>query len=80
MTATAGTDAFAEQTRALQQLLVQSIDALATGGEGLGEKAAELRDMIDRPPRVAVIGRLKSGKSTLVNALTETDIAATGSL
>ncbi|MDN6353614.1 MAG: dynamin family protein, partial [Corynebacterium sp.] len=80
MTATAGTDAFAEQTRALRQLLVQSIDALATGGEGLGEKAAELRDMIDRPPRVAVIGRLKSGKSTLVNALTETDIAATGSL
>lgn len=73
-------DPFAEQTRALQLLLAQSLDALAGGGEKLASTAAELRDVIDRPPRVAVIGRLKSGKSTLVNALTETDIAATGSL
>lgn len=69
-----------EQTTALQRLLTQATDALAGGGENLATKAAELRDMIDRPPRVAVIGRLKSGKSTLVNALTESDIAATGSL
>ena len=64
----------------LNVLLRQSIDALAQGGPQLAESAAQLKDLVSRPPRVAVIGRLKSGKSTLVNALTESRIAATGSL
>lgn len=67
-------------TEALNTLLRQSVDALARGGPQLEQPAAELREMVTRPPRVAVIGRLKSGKSTLVNALTESRIAATGSL
>ncbi len=36
--------------------------------------------MVTRPPRVAIAGRLKSGKSTLVNALTQHHIAATDSV
>ena len=65
---------------ALNVLLRQSIEALGQGGPHLEQPAAELRELVSRPPRVAVIGRLKSGKSTLVNALTESRIAATGSL
>lgn len=64
----------------LTTLLTQATDALAQGGPDLAEQAAHLREMVSRPPRVAVVGRLKSGKSTLVNALTQHDIAATGSL
>lgn len=69
-----------QNTEALDVLLRQSVDALARGGPQLETPASELREMVTRPPRVAVIGRLKSGKSTLVNALTESRIAATGSL
>lgn len=65
---------------ALTTLLTQAADALAQGGPELADHAAELRKMVSRPPRVAIAGRLKSGKSTLVNALTQHDIAATGSL
>ncbi|MDU0479810.1 50S ribosome-binding GTPase [Staphylococcus chromogenes] len=69
-----------ESIRALTTLLIQATDALAQGGPELAEHAAELRKMVSRPPRVAIVGRLKSGKSTLVNALTQHVIAATGSL
>ncbi|MEJ5998270.1 GTPase [Corynebacterium sp. H130] len=65
---------------ALTTLLTQATDALAQGGPDLAEHATELRKMVSRPPRVAIVGRLKSGKSTLVNALTQHDIAATGTL
>lgn len=65
---------------ALTTLLIQATDALAQGGPVLAEHAAALREMVSRPPRVAIVGRLKSGKSTLVNALTQHCIAATGSL
>ncbi|AKK03861.1 dynamin family protein [Corynebacterium epidermidicanis] len=65
---------------ALTTLLTQATDALAQGGPELAEHAVQLREMVSRPPRVAVVGRLKSGKSTLVNALTQHEIAATGSL
>lgn len=61
-------------------LLRQAIDALEQGGPELKEPAGELREMVTRPPRVAVVGRLKAGKSTLVNALTQHLIAATDSL
>lgn len=70
-------DAAIEQ---LTVLLTQAIDALEKGGPELVEPASELRDMVTRPPRVAVVGRLKSGKSTLVNALTQHRIAETDSL
>lgn len=69
-----------EQWRALGVLLQQAVDALGQGGPNFHQPADELSQLVNRPLRVAVIGRLKSGKSTLVNALTETRIAATGSL
>lgn len=64
----------------LTTLLRQGLEALAKGGGDLTETAQNLSAMLDRAPRVAVVGRLKSGKSTLVNALTQHRIAATGSL
>lgn len=64
----------------LTTLLQQTIEALHRGGPRFAAPVAELADLVTRPPRVAVVGRLKSGKSTLVNALTEHRIAATGSL
>lgn len=64
----------------LTLLLTQAIDALENGGPELVKPAGQLRDMVTRPPRVAVVGRLKSGKPTLVNALTQHQIAETGSL
>ncbi|MGJ4097872.1 GTPase [Corynebacterium macclintockiae] len=64
----------------LTLLLTQAVDALAGGSPDLAARAEQLRLMVTRPPRVAVVGRLKSGKSTLVNALTENLIAATGAL
>lgn len=68
------------RVRELTTLLSQAIDALSSGSPALAHEAGELREMVTRPPRVAVVGRLKSGKSTLVNALTENRIAATGAL
>lgn len=68
------------RVRDLTTLLGQAIDALAGGSPALEQEAGQLREMVSRPPRVAIVGRLKSGKSTLVNALTENRIAATGTL
>ncbi len=65
---------------ALSVLLKQTVQALAQGGPELAEPAQYLDELVSRPPHVAVVGRLKSGKSTLVNALTEYRIAATESL
>ena len=69
-----------DRVRDLTTLLGQAIDALASGSPALQHEAGQLREMVTRPPRVAIVGRLKSGKSTLVNALTENRIAATGTL
>ena len=69
-----------EAIETITLLLTQAIDALESGGPELVEPASELREMVTRPPRVAIAGRLKSGKSTLVNALTQHHIAATDSV
>lgn len=73
--------AFKEQrVHDLTRLLGQAIEALAGGSPALAQEAGQLHEMVTRPPRVAIVGRLKSGKSTLVNAMTENRIAATGAL
>lgn len=71
---------YSKQVADLTTLLTQAIGALAQGSPDLAAEANALHMMVTRPPRVAIVGRLKSGKSTLVNALTENLIAATGSL
>ncbi|WP_448852297.1 GTPase [Corynebacterium sp. 335C] len=64
----------------VSKLFHQCLDALAAGGHDLPDHAARLRSILESPPRVVIVGRLKAGKSTLVNALTGSKVAATASL
>lgn len=61
-------------------LLDQALAALASGGGDLPVHADGLGTTLHSPPRVVVLGRLKAGKSTLVNALTHHLVAATATL
>lgn len=62
------------------RLFNQALDALANGGGDLPEHAARLRAILTSPPQIVIVGRLKAGKSTLVNALTGDRVAATAAL
>lgn len=62
------------------RLFNQALDALAAGGGDLPEHAQRLRSILTSPPQVVIVGRLKAGKSTLVNALTGDRVAATAAL
>lgn len=58
----------------------QALHALASGGGDLPDHANRLGRILFSPPRVLIVGRLKAGKSTLVNALIGENVAATGTL
>lgn len=58
----------------------RALRALAGLGGDLVGHANRLAPIIFSPPRVVIVGRLKAGKSTLVNALVGEKIAATGAL
>ena len=58
----------------------RALHALASGGGDLPDHANRLGGILFSPPRVLVVGRLKAGKSTLVNALIGENVAATGAL
>lgn len=58
----------------------RALHALASGGGDLPGHANRLGGILHAPPRVLVLGRLKAGKSTLVNALIGDTVAATGAL
>ncbi|MDQ0693194.1 GTPase [Arthrobacter sp. W4I7] len=47
------------------------------GGEPAARVTSDIRARLDRPLRLAVVGRVKAGKSTLVNALVGARVAAT---
>lgn len=70
----------ARQAEPTTILLDQALAALAGGGGDLVGHANALGASLHSPPRVVVLGRLKAGKSTLVNALTHNLIAATATL
>jgi hypothetical protein len=46
-------------------------------GSGFDQRIAEVRERLDEPLRVAIAGRVKSGKSTLLNALVADRLAPT---
>ncbi|MDG4822728.1 dynamin family protein [Asanoa sp. WMMD1127] len=46
-------------------------------GSGFDARIAEVRERLDEPLRVAIAGRIKSGKSTLLNALVADRLAPT---
>ncbi|MFD5868609.1 dynamin family protein [Corynebacterium sp. NPDC060344] len=62
------------------QEIDRALHALAAGGGDLPGHANRLGGILFSPPRVLVVGRLKAGKSTLVNALIGDNVAATGTL
>lgn len=64
----------------LHTLLDQALSALAAGGQGLEDHAQRLRLILDAAPQIVIVGRLKAGKSTLVNALVGAKVAATAAL
>ena len=47
--------------------LNQALDYLGTLSPALYDEAQRIRHTLDAPPRIVVVGRLKSGKSTLAN-------------
>ena len=61
----------------LQRLRRLCDDLAATAGPGPAEMIAAARTSLGEPLRVAVVGRVKSGKSTLVNALVGRPVAPT---
>ncbi|MGF1465339.1 MAG: dynamin family protein [Sandaracinaceae bacterium] len=63
--------------------LAAAIDEVARFGderglEALARGARELRDELDRPLLLAILGEFNAGKSTLVNAFVGADVAPTG--
>lgn len=60
--------------------LNQALDHLGSLSPELHVEAERIRSVLDAPPRIVVVGRLKSGKSTLVNALIGAPVAETAAL
>ena len=64
----------------LQKALHARINELAAMDNELECEAESLREILAQPPRIVVIGRLKAGKSTLVNALIGAPVSQTAAL
>jgi hypothetical protein len=62
-------------TAAVRSVLRQAIDAYKDTGEAVTLRG--LADRLDAPLRVAIAGKVKAGKSTLLNALVGEEIAPT---
>ncbi|GGC69824.1 50S ribosome-binding GTPase [Hoyosella rhizosphaerae] len=60
--------------------LDRCLHALASGGGDLPQHANRIGQILWSPPRVVITGRVKAGKSTLVNALVGAPVAQTGAL
>lgn len=60
--------------------LNQALDYLGSLSPELQQESNRIRQTLEAPPRIVVVGRLKSGKSTLVNALIGAPVAETAAL
>jgi len=60
--------------------LDRSLHALAALGPELAAHATRIGAILWSPPRIVIVGRLKAGKSTLVNALIGAPVAETAAL
>jgi hypothetical protein len=60
--------------------LDRALHALAALGPDLADHANRIGAILWSPPRIVIVGRLKAGKSTLVNALIGAKIADTAAL
>lgn len=65
---------------AITPVLDAGLHQLASGGGDLIDHANQLGEILWSPPRVVIVGRLKAGKSTLVNALIGAPVAETAAL
>lgn len=66
-------------TSSLEEAILRLCDQFdELGGETAAQVTADIRARFGRPLRLAVVGRVKAGKSTLVNALVGANVAATG--
>lgn len=64
----------------VHQVLDTGLRELATLGGDLADHANRIGTILWSPPRVVIVGRLKAGKSTLVNALIGAPVAETAAL
>lgn len=64
----------------VRMALDQALHALAGLGGDLAAHANRIGAILWSPPRVVIVGRLKAGKSTLVNALIGAPVAETAAL
>lgn len=62
------------------RIIDRGLADIAAIDPALAPDVRRLSRMLHDPPRVALIGRIKAGKSTLVNALIEAKVAATAAL
>ncbi|WP_440712984.1 GTPase [Gordonia sp. FQ] len=65
---------------AIHRVLDDGLHRLAALGPDLGAEATSIGEILWSPPRIVVVGRLKAGKSTLVNALIGAPVAETAAL
>lgn len=64
----------------MERCVNTAIDNIAALSGELGGEAEAMRESLTAPPRVVVVGRLKAGKSTLVNALIGAPVSETAAL
>lgn len=61
-------------------MIARGLGAIAALGGDLTGHAHRIGDVLAAPPRVVIVGRVKAGKSTLVNALIGAPVAETAAL
>ena len=64
----------------IREIAVARLDGLAQELPFLYDDITNLVDELNQPLRIVVVGRLKAGKSTLVNALIGLPVAETAAL